>query len=109
MAEISEGEINQEQIDTYLAANANLSGSFEPDLEIIIREKYIELFTSPEPWTDFRRTGYPNLEPNDGGTSAANPSGEIPRRLIYPQSERLRNQNFPSPAPNMQDRFWWDE
>lgn len=109
MNEISEGEITQEEIDTYLVANVNLSGSFESDLEIIIREKYIALFTTPEPWTDFRRTGYPDLEPNENGTSAANPNGEIPRRLIYPQSERLRNQSFPSVNPTMQDRFWWDE
>ncbi|MCZ4408752.1 SusD/RagB family nutrient-binding outer membrane lipoprotein [Cryomorphaceae bacterium 1068] len=107
--EISFGEVPQDQIDTYLEDNANLSGSFEEDLEIIIREKYIALFTTPEPWTDFRRTGYPELQPNENGASAANPNGEIPRRLIYPQSERLRNQSFPSVNPTMQDRFWWDE
>jgi hypothetical protein len=109
MDDISAGEITQEEIDNYVAANASLSGDFEADLEIIIREKYIALFTTPEPWTDFRRTGYPVLEPNEGGVSGSNPNGEIPRRLIYPQSERLRNQNFPSVNPNMQDRFWWDE
>jgi hypothetical protein len=109
MNDISAGEIAQEEIDTYISVNATLSGDFEADLEIIIREKYIALFTTPEPWTDFRRTGYPALEPNDGGASGSNPNGEIPRRLIYPQSERLRNQNFPSTNPNMQDRFWWDE
>lgn len=110
MNEIGEGEITQEEIDQYIASNANLmGGSFESDLEIITREKYIALFTTPEPWTDYRRTGYPDLEPNENGTSAANPNGEIPRRLIYPQSERLRNQSFPSVNPTMQDRFWWDE
>jgi len=109
MDEISAGEITQEQINSYLVDNTNLTGSFEGDLEIIIREKYIALFTTPEPWADFRRTGYPALEPNDGGISGSNPNGEIPRRLIYPQSERLRNQNFPSVNPTMQDRFWWDE
>jgi len=109
MDDISAGEITQEEIDNYVAANATLSGDFESDLETIIREKYIALFTTPEPWTDFRRTGYPMLEPNEGGVSGSNPNGEIPRRLIYPQSERLRNQNFPSTNPNMQDRFWWDE
>jgi hypothetical protein len=109
MDDISAGEITQEEIDNYVATNATLSGDFESDLETIIREKYIALFTTPEPWTDFRRTGYPMLEPNEGGVSGSNPNGEIPRRLIYPQSERLRNQNFPATNPNMQDRFWWDE
>lgn len=106
---ISNGKITSELIDNYVSSNATLSGDFEADLEIIIREKYIALFTTPEPWSDFRRTGYPALEPNSGGVSGSNPNGEIPRRLIYPQSERLRNQNFPSTNPNMQDRFWWDE
>ena len=109
MDEISDGEITQEEIDAYITTNVKLTGVFESDLEIIIREKYIALFTTPEPWTDFRRTGYPQLEPNEGGVSGSNPNGEIPRRLIYPQSERLRNQNFPSVNPSMQDRFWWDE
>ena len=109
MEELSGGEITQEEADTYIADHGTLNGSFEADLETIITQKYIALFTTPEPWTDYRRTGYPNLVPNDNGATASNPSGEIPRRLIYPQSERLRNQNFPSPAPNMQDRFWWDE
>jgi hypothetical protein len=109
MDQLSSGEITQEDIDTYISNNGILSGNFESDLETIIREKYIALFTTPEPWTDYRRTGFPNLVPNDNGSTASNPSGEIPRRLIYPQSERLRNENFPAPAPNMQDRFWWDE
>jgi hypothetical protein len=109
MNDISAGEITQDEIDNYISANAGLSEDFETDLEIIIREKYIALYTTPEPWTDYRRTGYPVLEPNEGGVSGSNPSGEIPRRLIYPQSERLRNQSFPSTNPNMQDRFWWDE
>ena len=109
MDELSEGEITQEEADAYIANHGILSGTFESDLETIITQKYIALFTTPEPWTDYRRTGYPNLVPNEGGASAFNPNGEIPRRLIYPQSERLRNQNFPSTNPNMQDRFWWDQ
>lgn len=109
MNQVSFGEISEEETDAYLNANAVLDDGFDENLETIIVQKYIALFTTPEPWTDFRRTGYPELEPNENGTSISNPNGEIPRRLIYPQSERLRNTNFPSPAPNMQDRFWWDQ
>lgn len=109
MDQQSFGEITQEDANAYLAEQCQLSGDFELDLEILITQKYIALFTTPEPWADFRRTGYPELVPNPSGTSPANPNGEIPRRLIYPQSERLRNSNFPAPAPNMQDRFWWDQ
>jgi hypothetical protein len=109
MNQVSGFEIPQEEIDAYRDLHAILDGSFEENLRRIIIQKYIGMFTSPEPWTDFRRTGYPELEPNPNGSTSANPSGEIPRRLIYPQSERLRNENFPSPAPNMQERFWWDQ
>jgi hypothetical protein len=109
MNQLSEGEITQEDANTYIANHGTLNGTFESDLETIITQKYLALFTAPEPWTDYRRTGYPNLVPNEGGTSSFNPNGEIPRRLIYPQSERLRNQSFPSVNPNMQVRFWWDE
>lgn len=109
MNQVSFGEISEEETDAYLNANAVLGDGFDENLETIIVQKYIALFTTPEPWTDFRRTGFPELAPNENGTSISNPNGEIPRRLIYPQSERLRNTNFPSPAPNMQDRFWWDQ
>jgi len=73
-----------------------------------MREKAAALFTEMECWTDYRRTGFPLLNPNPDGASASNPSGEIPRRFIYPQSERLLNTSFPGPV-TMQDRFWWDE
>lgn len=109
MNELSTGQITTDEIATYLATNAQLTGDFEEDLNTIITEKHTALFTSMEPWTDFRRTGYPELIPNAVGESPSNPNGEIPRRLIYPQSERLGNTSFPQPAPNMQDRFWWDQ
>lgn len=103
------GAIDQSEINDYVAAQTLLTGNFEDDLKTIITQKYIALYTQAEPWTDYRRTGYPELTPNDPGVSGINPNGEIPRRLIYPQNERLFNTNVPSPIPNMQQRFWWDE
>lgn len=108
MSEISGGTIENEAIDEYLSLNAQLGANFDENLRIIMTQKYIAMLTTPEPWADWRRTGHPALTPNPGGVTSANPNGEIPRRLIYPQSERLRNNNFPQPAPNMQTRFWWD-
>jgi hypothetical protein len=106
---ISNGAVSQEVIEDYVLAQTALNGNLEHDLNLIITQKYIALFTQVEPWTDFRRTGFPELTPNDPGVSGLNPNGQIPRRLPYPQSERLNNSNFPSPQPNMQDRFWWDQ
>ena len=60
-------------------------------LELIMEEKYISMFTQGESWTDWRRTGYPTL--------SADPLlffNDIPRRLPYPESEYLYNeQNVP--------------
>jgi hypothetical protein len=84
-----------------------LTGNFEADLNIIMREKFSALFTQPECWTDWRRTGYPVLTPNPDGNSAANPGGQIPRRLIYPQTERLLNPNFPG-VLTMDVKMWME-
>jgi hypothetical protein len=107
--QVSLGQVEMPDVEAYIAAEVQLTGNEEEDLNTIMTQKYIGMFTTPEPWTDWRRTGYPALTPNPVGPTAANPNGEIPRRLIYPQSERLRNTNFPQPAPDMQTRFWWDQ
>jgi len=96
-------------INSFINANAVLSGNFENDLSVIINQKYVALFTSIESWTDYRRTGYPVLIPNEGGNHVQNPGGAIPRRLAYPHNERIYNSNFPATVPNLQDRFWWDK
>ncbi|MGJ8734547.1 MAG: SusD/RagB family nutrient-binding outer membrane lipoprotein [Cellulophaga sp.] len=74
-------------IDTYLATVT------ETDLETIIVEKYKAMFGSApiEIWNDYRRTGFPELTANTEGANGSNPSGVIPRRFLYPDSERLSN------------------
>ncbi|HKL03935.1 MAG TPA: SusD/RagB family nutrient-binding outer membrane lipoprotein, partial [Cryomorphaceae bacterium] len=61
MSQLSSGEISQEDADAYIVEHAQLNSDFEVNLEVLITQKYIALFTSPEPWADFRRTGYPEL------------------------------------------------
>jgi len=107
--QVSLGQAEASEVEAYIEAEVALTGSEVEDLNTLLTQKYIALFTSPEPWTDWRRTDLPVLLPNPVGPTDANPNGEIPRRLIYPQSERLRNTNFPQPTPNMQTRFWWDQ
>lgn len=74
-------------IDTYLAAITT------SDLETIIIEKYKALYGSApvEIWNDFRRTGVPALVANSEGANGNNPSGIVPLRIPYPDSERLSN------------------
>ncbi len=70
------------------------------DLEQIINGKYIALFLNPEVWSDYRRTGYPQLPPYDGG--------EIPRRFLYPAEEfNINPANVPQDV-DMYTRMWWD-
>lgn len=105
---ISGDNISDVDITTYVTNNATLTGDFDSDLEMIITQKYIAMFASIESWTDYRRTGYPILTPTSGGDHNQNPGGEIPRRLIYGQNERLYNEdNYVSVS--LQDRFWWDQ
>jgi len=106
---ISNGTLDPAAINAYINTNAVLTGDFSSKLSKIIRQKYIALFASIESWTDYRRTGFPVLTPNIGGDHNQNPGGAIPRRLAYPQTERLYNKSFPSTNPTLQDRFWWDQ
>ncbi|QCX00852.1 SusD/RagB family nutrient-binding outer membrane lipoprotein [Aggregatimonas sangjinii] len=70
-----------------------LSGSETDKIETIIVEKYKSLYGNApfEAWVDFRRTGFPNLTPNPDAVPGVNPSGVIPRRFLYPLSERQTN------------------
>lgn len=101
------GAFSTEEVEEFVGSFVFV-GDFNADLNTLMRQKYVALFTTAEPWADFRRTGFPEITPTEGGVSAANPNGEIPRRLMYPQFERLLNPNVPSPLPNMQSPMWWE-
>lgn len=87
-------------ITTYLAARGTLSASNA--LELIMQEKKIADFLSPENFVDWRRTGFPKLTivPNAQAS-------EIPRRLGYPQTEINANPQ-PQQSAKLTDRVWWD-
>ncbi len=108
IAQVTDNQATEEEIDNYLAAHVQLTGDENEDLNTILTQQYIAHFTMAEGWTDYRRTGYPELVPNPDGDNPQNPGGAIPRRFIYPQNERLYNTQFPPDNPNLQDRFWWD-
>lgn len=72
-------------------------------LEKIMTQKYIAMFTQPEVWCDWRRTGFPTLTLNaDAAVS------EIPRRMPTSQNERLYNANAVV-VPDITQRVWWDQ
>ncbi len=93
----------------YLAEKATLTGDVQSDLEKIITQKYLALFLQPEPWVDYRRTGFPRLPPAANATHSLNPNGQIPRRFPYPQNEQSLNQSLPAASNYQEPRLWWDQ
>jgi len=86
---------------TYVQDNASETNS-TITLEKIMFQKYLASFTQIETWTDWRRTGFPNLPM----TPNARISG-IPRRLQTPLTEINYNSNAPVIRDLLQP-VWWD-
>jgi len=106
--------VDNSTINDYLTANPYVASEGER----MIGEQYwaASFFDFFESFSNFRRSGYPELQPFAG--EAPHPStttnGEIPRRLMYPSTEGSVNaDNFQavlqSQGPNNQiTRVWWD-
>lgn len=83
--------------------NANKLTAATISLKKIIEHKYLSSFLQIETWTDWRRTGFPVLQIATGAVT-----NEIPRRLPYPNDERLYNaDNYPA-GVTITSRVWWD-
>jgi hypothetical protein len=86
---------------TWYNANKITAGTIT--LEKIMNQKYLSSFLQIEAWTDWRRTGFPKLSLATGAVTT-----EIPRRLPYPDDERLYNgANMPT-GLTITSRVWWD-
>jgi hypothetical protein len=73
---------------TWLDANINTITSTTINLQKIIDQKYIAMYSTVVPYDDYRRTGFPVLTPVTG-------AGQIPARFPYPQTEISYNSNCP--------------
>lgn len=83
---------------------STLNGSAAENLKKIIEQKYIANFgVAVEPWSDWRRTGYPQITP-----PATALLTYIPRSLLYPQSERDSNPENTPVKEEMSVRVFWD-
>jgi len=103
-ASLQDAGVSAANITIYLAANGTLTGTNAQMLQQIIEEKYVANFgVAMEPWTDFRRTGYPALLPP---SNAVLPT--VPRSLFYPQSEIDLNPNAPKQKADMSAKVFWD-
>lgn len=74
--------------DAYVAQATIDPGVGNITLEMIMTQKYIGLFTHPELFTDWRRTGIPALTATRGTI--------VPRRFHYGSDELLFNSNAPA-------------
>ncbi|HHG86289.1 MAG TPA: SusD/RagB family nutrient-binding outer membrane lipoprotein, partial [Bacteroidetes bacterium] len=84
---------------TYASASAS-----DITLKKIMVQKYIAMFLDVEAFTDWRRTGIPSLTPAIGNSTG----NIIPRRLLYPTSERRYNSNNFQKIP-ITEPVWWDQ
>jgi len=89
------------------APDAQLPADKEGQIKAIITQKYYALCGTEgfEAWTEWRRTGYPNILTVSKATALG--TLDLPARFLYPNSEVTRNLNFPG-AKLITDRVWWD-
>lgn len=111
-ASLEQYHIPQSSIDGFLLRVGSLQGTEEERFEQIINQKYISTFFQHyQGWTEFRRTGYPEIWiGSDQGVTG----GQIPKRLTYPNDEYLKHEeNVRRAAERMggdglMTKMWWD-
>lgn len=97
--------VTDAEVDAYLLEYPY--GSRDP-LEMIGEQLWVSKFLNWwEAWQDWKRTGFPVLTPvNYPGNVTG---GQIPRRLMYPNTEVGANPNFNQhDKNNYTSRMWWD-
>jgi hypothetical protein len=94
-------------IDAYIAARPALATTANPLAEIM-REKYVANFLKLEVWDDWRRTGFPAVQPVVSEYLTG-----IPQRLRTPDSEITNNADkvgatgIPFGLNGMLVKVWW--
>lgn len=97
----------------------NEGASNEEKLHKIINQKWLAMFPEgQEAWSEFRRTGYPQIFPVANNMSTgewAIPQGEFIKRLPFPKCDRDNNTEAVKEAVQMlggpdspATRLWWD-
>lgn len=101
--------LSQAQAETYLAQPAvayPAGGAAEQKIRAIIFQKWAGMNGTQnlEAWTEWRRTGYPDIYTYSATTIIGN---RFPARILYPDSEVSRNPNTPA-QKTVTDKVWWD-
>lgn len=83
------GAVNQAWLDK----NINIETTATLTLQKIIEQKYLALYSQNQPYTDYRRTGFPSFLAKPVGATKSTP----PKRFPYPQEEVTYNSaNIPT-------------
>lgn len=100
--------VSDAEVTAYLSRH--LYGVDKPALEMIGEQMWAsKFFNWWEAWSDWRRTGYPQLTPTNHPSNVT--QGQIMRKLRYPAAEVATNENFQTGAtlPDIfMTRVWWD-
>lgn len=104
-------DITSAQMDAYLTANPFVAVDA---LEMINEQYWVATFGNGlETYSNWKRSGFPELIPFE--IAATLTGGEIPRRFVYPGSEKLNNPDNVEAATTQQGgdglltRMWWDK
>ncbi len=105
-AHMSMMEVDQADMDAYLADSLIAVGADNIDLSHIMLQKYFATYLTTEAWVDMRRHHYdPAIFP---GFVPGDPYGlGVLQRMDYPQSEFDRNGNNASAAKKDPDAVMW--
>lgn len=97
--------VSDAQVNAYLAARPY--NVYKPALEMIGEQLWVNLFMNWwEAWSEWRRTGYPNLTPTNYPGNVT--GGKIFQKLKYPISEVAGNPNFSGASANdYTTKVWW--
>ncbi|MFN4145279.1 MAG: SusD/RagB family nutrient-binding outer membrane lipoprotein [Runella sp.] len=109
-ASMADAGVPAAQITAYLATPAGTLGTGTDALQKLIEEKYVANFlVAIEPWNDWRRTGFPTLQPIPATANPGN-NGRFPRALPYPQQEVDANPKLKEiQRNNLSERpVYWD-
>lgn len=109
---MSAAGVSSAAAEAYVAAQGTLTGTEADKVKKIIEEKYVANFgVINEPWTDWRRTGFPS-QIVKVANAVTTSSSDVPRSFFYPQSEidlNLTNVPGGKQKVNMIERVWWDK
>ncbi len=94
--------------DAYINNPAVSVGADNITLDLIMKEKYVALYLSPETWNDARRYNFKYTNMTIPAQLNPDLNGQFSRRLQYPSSEFSTNSDN-VPEVRLSDRIWWDQ